>query len=342
MPLSDRGSNDPIGLLPNGELNFVSELSCVWNMEEEEFDEDGADPAMSGKPNVNVRPVVDAYDPNQPRDPGGEGGGQWVKGPGTSSEEHNATHLAELPEDVQDWHREMGAVAKDYGFKEIGTSLNAGMDHKMYRNAEGERLHMYPTHEGERTFKIAHFSPEGRQTGNIEGTPEALRAFLDDHKRRFRTEDARKGYDPNQPRDPGGEGGGQWIAGAPDDNDIGDFTRHDIEPDMDYIYHGSNGDNVRDIWASSLETFPPDHGTDQDAWPDGGTEDRSYWTATPDVARSFYAEGGKPALLRVARSRVKVRKESGTTDLYLREAVAPHDLEYFGADGNWHQLKRND
>lgn len=86
IPISPEGADwsEALGLLPDGTLNEVDEDDISSGMEEEEFDEDGADPRHSGKPNVNFKTALDglydAWDPaKHPREPkGSEKGGQFA------------------------------------------------------------------------------------------------------------------------------------------------------------------------------------------------------------------------------------------------------------------------
>jgi hypothetical protein len=79
----------------------------------------------------------------------------------------------------------------------------------------------------------------------------------------------------DEPRDPHG----RWTSGSVDP------SREDIEA----------------IAEGRLQTHRPGYGTEQDEWPDGSREKRSYWTHDPKIARSFYPEEGRPALIRAKR-----------------------------------------
>lgn len=82
---------------------------------------------------------IPAPKPKEPEQPA-------LKIPKLSSKEHNDAHLASLPKEVQHWHKKMGQIADDWGYKEIGTA--PGLDHKMYVNPKtGEKIHFYPTHD---------------------------------------------------------------------------------------------------------------------------------------------------------------------------------------------------
>jgi len=67
---------------------------------------------------------------------------------------------------------------------------------------------------------------------------------------------------------------------------------HNIASDEGYLYHGTNHDRARDIAESGLDTHKPSYGTDQEAWPDGSTDKRSYFTQKADHAWQFSPEEG--------------------------------------------------
>jgi hypothetical protein len=118
-----------------------------------------------------------------------------------------------------------------------------------------------------------------------------------------------------------------------------DSSREDIQAHADYLYHATNTYNVHDIAdTKKLHTHRPGYGTDQEEWPDGSREKRSYWTHEPNIARSFYPEG-KPALLRAKRSAADFKRES-TGDHYLRKPLASHHLEVYDGEGNWRAVHR--
>lgn len=115
------------------------------------------------------------------------------------------------------------------------------------------------------------------------------------------------------------------------------FFRPDrnLVSDPGYLYHATNEENLMDIKASGrLDVFGPSHGTDQDAWPDGGGEERSYWTARASSAWHFSPEHGRPVILRVPKS-PKFRRESGTGDYYATAPVPVDLLEVMMSDGSW-------
>ncbi len=139
-------------------------------------------------------------------------------------------------------------------------------------------------------------------------------------------------FNADQPRDEHG----QWAS---DGGPQRDFSQH--TPEDGYLYHATNLENAIDISSGSLRTFGPSHGTDQDSWPDGSQERRSYWTAGGGkVASSFAPEGGRPVLLRVPTSKVQAKRES-TGDVYLRKSVPAAHLEILHSSGKWLPLARH-
>ena len=90
---------------------------------------------------------------------------------------------------------------------------------------------------------------------------------------------------------------------------------HDIAP-PEYLYHGTNHFNAKDIAYDKLRTHRPWYGTNQRVWPDGSAEKRSYWTEVEAVADSFYPKEGKPTILRVPG-----RLKSGGRPLFKREST---------------------
>lgn len=106
----------------------------------------------------------------------------------------------------------------------------------------------------------------------------------------------------------------------------------DLEADPAYAYHATNLERAGDVAGSRLKPHGPSHGTDQEAWPDGSTDKRIYFTDKPATAWQFAPEDGRPALLRVARSSVKLKKES-TGDLYLTKSVSAGNIEMLTTEG---------
>lgn len=106
-----------------------------------------------------------------------------------------------------------------------------------------------------------------------------------------------------------------------------------------FYYHATSEDRARDIGnLGELRTHNPGDFTDQDSWPDGGTEPRAYFTSSPDHTWQFAPEDGKPVLLRVPRSETGAKVESGTGDIFSRSPVPGRYIEYLGEDQKWHPL----
>ena len=97
--------------------------------------------------------------------------------------------------------------------------------------------------------------------------------------------------------------------------------------------------NISDIISSkSLKTHKPSFGTDQDSWPDGSTEKRSYFTHDPKIARNFYPEEGTPVLLRIKRESALLKKEKVTGDLYSQKNIPHKHFERYTGNGQWKSL----
>ncbi|AEL97759.1 ParB-like nuclease domain protein [Mycobacterium phage Dandelion] len=112
-----------------------------------------------------------------------------------------------------------------------------------------------------------------------------------------------------------------------------------IPGDPDYLYHATHDYNAQDIKDyGHLDVHDPWHGTDQDSWPDGSVDPRSYWTHDPQVARSFYPEGGSPTLLRTKRTNAPFQRERGTGDFYSPAPVSADHLEVYHGGGKWGPL----
>jgi hypothetical protein len=114
--------------------------------------------------------------------------------------------------------------------------------------------------------------------------------------------------------------------------------RESIAADPNYLYHATNRYNLNDIVSSGkLATYEPSYGTDQDTWPDGSAQKRSYWTHDPEIARSFYPAEGQPTLLRAPRDAANFRRES-TGDHYLTKPLPSKALEIYTGQGAWRPL----
>lgn len=120
--------------------------------------------------------------------------------------------------------------------------------------------------------------------------------------------------------------------------DVGVYEpKSDIESDSGYVYHATNVDGAQAIAQSKkLLTFRPWHGTDQDSWPDGSTEKRSYWSEHAHITHSFVPEG-KGAILR-AKMRPEMKREGYTGDVYSNKHTPTKDIEILGANKQWYPL----
>ena len=100
-----------------------------------------------------------------------------------------------------------------------------------------------------------------------------------------------------------------------------------------FLYHGTNEYNLQDILSDGyLDVFPPDYGTEQDVWPDGEVEERSYWTPSESTTQYFFPEEGTPVILRTVLDR-RFKKE-GTGDWYSNDRIPVSDLEA-KVQGQW-------
>lgn len=105
-----------------------------------------------------------------------------------------------------------------------------------------------------------------------------------------------------------------------------------------YLYHATVVHRAHDIAQSGgVRTHRPNFGTEQDVWPDGSTEKRSYWTARAGVAHSFVPEDGEPALLRARDVDVGAKRERGTGDMVATKRVPAAKVEILTDEG-WQPL----
>lgn len=106
-----------------------------------------------------------------------------------------------------------------------------------------------------------------------------------------------------------------------------------------YHYHATNLERAIEIVQSGkLVPHRPSYGTDQHAWPDGGTERRSYFTPTANTAWYFAPEEGAAVLLRAHESAVDFKRESTTGDTFAQEPIPMKNIEIGLADGSWVSL----
>ena len=102
----------------------------------------------------------------------------------------------------------------------------------------------------------------------------------------------------------------------------------------DHAYHATSMENAFGIADEGLLTHKPWHGTDQQSWPDGTTEKRSYFAHSPAEAYSFAPEHGRPVLLRIRRDAANLLRESNG-DLYSKVKLPAHLFEVAMGNGTW-------
>lgn len=174
---------------------------------------------------------------------------------------------------------------------------------------------------------------------DLEGTTAVLHKIVFSDKSKNKTSirlQQRKGFCPTGPGggidNSCGRGGGQWSDIKPLPHD----KWQDLPADPDYFYHATNVDNAQDVSGSSLIPHGPSYGTDQEEWPDGNEDDRSYFTHSPKIAYQFAPEDGKPALLRVSREAAKFGRES-TGDMFTTDTIDPQHIE-IATENGWVRL----
>lgn len=113
--------------------------------------------------------------------------------------------------------------------------------------------------------------------------------------------------------------------------------KNDIKSEPGYVYHATNAERAQDIANEGLKVHTPSHGTDQQAWPDGATEKRSYFTDKAHQAWHFAPEDGKPALLRMKQD-PNVHQRESTGDFYSKKKIGADKLEVLGNDQQWHSM----
>ena len=103
-----------------------------------------------------------------------------------------------------------------------------------------------------------------------------------------------------------------------------------------YVYHATNEERAEDIRASRyLKLYPPHYGTDQQAWPDGASDKRSYWSLNAGSVWQFAPEEGKPVVLRTKQT--SAFKKESTGDIYTRHSVPAKQVEIL-TDKGWEPL----
>jgi len=98
-----------------------------------------------------------------------------------------------------------------------------------------------------------------------------------------------------------------------------------------YVYHATNDERVHDIAREGLKPHRPWEFTEQDAWPDGGTEPRVYFTPRAGSAWQFAPEEGRSVLLRVPA--MVAQRGDGTGDRFARKKVPASNIEILTTDG---------
>lgn len=97
------------------------------------------------------------------------------------------------------------------------------------------------------------------------------------------------------------------------------------------MYHATNMERAYDIARVGLKPHRPWEYTEQESWPDGGTEGRVYFTPRASSAWQFAPEEGTSVLLRVPSSAAKFG--DGTGDRFARRAVPATKIEIMTTDG---------
>lgn len=105
-----------------------------------------------------------------------------------------------------------------------------------------------------------------------------------------------------------------------------------LESEAGYLYHASNEEALSGIAERGLRTHDPSHGTEQDEWPDGSVEKRSYWSRSASSIWHFAPEYGRAVALRARESAARFRRES-TGDYYCTQTVPAAALEILTTEG---------
>lgn len=112
----------------------------------------------------------------------------------------------------------------------------------------------------------------------------------------------------------------------------------DTRTDPGFAYHATNEERACDIARGGLRTHGPSYGTDQDAWPDGSREKRSYHAERASVVHSFAPEEGPAVILRARRDAHPFQEERTTRDLYTKKTIPASKLEIGLDDETWEPL----
>ena len=111
-------------------------------------------------------------------------------------------------------------------------------------------------------------------------------------------------------------------------------------PQGDYLYHITTMDNAYDIASSSLDPHSPEFGNDdnwaeQYEWPDGGTENRTYFGWGEDL--DMFAKDHRPVYLRVSVQSLQqlgIKFLSDGCDMFVRKSI-PAEVVEIKLNGNW-------
>jgi hypothetical protein len=98
------------------------------------------------------------------------------------------------------------------------------------------------------------------------------------------------------------------------------------------MYHATNLERARPIGKEGIAVHRPDWGTDQDVWPDGSKQLRSYWSPRASNVWQFAPEEGAPVVLRTPKEAHPFKAE-GTGDFYATKPVPPEKVEILTKDG---------
>lgn len=100
-----------------------------------------------------------------------------------------------------------------------------------------------------------------------------------------------------------------------------------------FYYHATNMDNLFGIIETGfLETHLPDYGTEQDEWPDGSIEKRSYFGTSVEHVEPFYPAEGKRILIRIPKNAADFKKERYTKDIYTTENIPVSSIEIWSPE----------
>jgi len=108
----------------------------------------------------------------------------------------------------------------------------------------------------------------------------------------------------------------------------------ELEEHPEFLYHATTPDNVWNIIQHGfLVTNRPWYGTEQQVWPDGSTEKRSYWS--PRANRIFqWVPSHQGAIIRTRLTNL-FRQEGRSIEWYTRKKIPINQLEVMALDGRW-------